>query len=138
MRKKTWRHAIIMLITGFLLAGGTLADDRTLVTSSEAYKLLEEGNQRFLQGRFDNFKKMEPRRQEVAKGEKPFAIIVSCSDSRVPPEVVFDQGLGDLAADQGGASAVGHDPLMGGHGKVGFQPEFRAISVRDGQSYPWR
>ena len=96
MRKKTWHPAIIMLITGLLLAGGTLADDKTLVTPSEAYKMLEEGNERFLHGRFDNFKKMEPRRKEVAKGQKPFAIIVSCSDSRVPPEVVFDQGLGDL------------------------------------------
>jgi carbonic anhydrase len=96
MRKKIWQHVIIMFITGLLLAGGALADDRTLVTPSEAYKMLKEGNQRFLHGRFDNFKKMEPHRKEVAKGQKPFAIIVSCSDSRVPPEVVFDQGLGDL------------------------------------------
>jgi len=36
------------------------------------------------------------RRAEVAQGQKPFTIVVSCSDSRVGPEVVFDQGLGDL------------------------------------------
>ena len=36
------------------------------------------------------------RRQELAKGQKPFAVIVGCSDSRVPPEIIFDQGLGDL------------------------------------------
>ena len=36
------------------------------------------------------------RRKEVSKGQKPFAVIVGCSDSRIPPELIFDQGLGDL------------------------------------------
>ena len=96
MRKKTWQRGIIGLITGLLLAGAALAGDKTTVTPPGAHKLLEEGNQRFVQGKFDNSKKMEPRLKEVAKGQKPFAVIVSCSDSRVPPEVIFDQGLGDL------------------------------------------
>src|SRR5213076_1305836 len=42
------------------------------------------------------FPDMTKRREELAKSQHPFAIIVSCSDSRVPPEIVFDQGLGDL------------------------------------------
>jgi carbonic anhydrase len=95
MRRKTWQRGIIGLISGLLLAGAALAGDKTL-TPPEAYKLLEEGNHRFVQGKFDNSKKMEPRLQEVAKEQKPFAVIVSCSDSQVPPEVIFDQGLGDL------------------------------------------
>lgn len=36
------------------------------------------------------------RRNEVEKGQNPFAVIVGCSDSRIPPEIIFDQGLGDL------------------------------------------
>jgi carbonic anhydrase len=36
------------------------------------------------------------RRKEIAKGQKPFAVVVGCSDSRIPPELVFDQGFGDL------------------------------------------
>src|SRR4029434_7610609 len=36
------------------------------------------------------------QREELANAQRPFAVIVSCSDSRVPPEIVFDQGLGDL------------------------------------------
>src|SRR6059036_1627413 len=39
---------------------------------------------------------MTKRREELAKSQHPFAVVLGCSDSRVPPEIVFDQGLGDL------------------------------------------
>lgn len=58
---------------------------------------LQEGNQRFLSGtgRADVLAN-EARRKELTKGQNPFAIILGCSDARVPAEIIFDQGLGDL------------------------------------------
>lgn len=63
----------------------------------EALTLLKEGNQRFVAGQTLPQEVSEEKRNSlVAKGQKPFAVIVSCSDSRLPPELIFDQGLGDL------------------------------------------
>jgi carbonic anhydrase len=67
----------------------------TAVEADRALQMLTEGNGRFVAGR--RMVRDEPkRRQELATSQAPIAVIVSCSDSRVPPELVFDQGLGDL------------------------------------------
>ncbi|HBC87392.1 MAG TPA: carbonic anhydrase [Lentisphaeria bacterium] len=58
-------------------------------------KLLE-GNRRYAFSILSHPNQSALRRMEVAKGQHPFATIVTCSDSRVPPEIIFDQGLGDL------------------------------------------
>lgn len=65
-------------------------------TPKEAMDLLVAGNQRFKTDAFAVKNEGDARRDELVKGQKPFAIVVSCSDSRVPPELVFDQALGDL------------------------------------------
>jgi carbonic anhydrase len=58
---------------------------------------LREGNRRFAAGiRSNDILANQTRRTEVAAGQEPFAIILGCSDSRVPAEIIFDQGLGDL------------------------------------------
>ena len=58
---------------------------------------LEEGNARFVSGTSLNMAAgYHSRRIELVAGQEPFAAVLSCSDSRVPPEIVFDQGLGDL------------------------------------------
>lgn len=57
---------------------------------------LKMGNSKFVGGASTQAKKSAARRAQVAQSQKPFAIVVSCSDSRVAPELVFDQGLGDL------------------------------------------
>jgi len=62
----------------------------------DAIKELTEGNKRFVSGKPKFPNTDAKRRTEVAKGQHPFAIIVGCSDSRVPPEVLFDRGLGDV------------------------------------------
>lgn len=62
----------------------------------EAAQTLLEGNARFVTGKVKHPNLSAERREEVAKGQNPFAIVVGCADSRVPPEAVFDQGLGDL------------------------------------------
>ena len=57
---------------------------------------LIEGNQRFVNGKSIRPNQDFERLKSVADGQNPFAIIVGCSDSRVPAEIIFDQGLGDL------------------------------------------
>jgi len=57
---------------------------------------LMAGNARFVAGKSVHANQDRARLTEVAKGQKPFAMLLSCADSRVPPEILFDQGLGDL------------------------------------------
>ena len=61
-----------------------------------ALKMLLDGNQRYVAGRLARPHQDITRRVEIAKGQAPFAAVLSCADSRVPPEMVFDEGLGDL------------------------------------------
>lgn len=62
----------------------------------KALQALIEGNKRFAGSKQLHPNQDKNRRDEVVKGQKPFAIIVGCSDSRIPPEILFDQGIGDL------------------------------------------
>ncbi len=71
-------------------------DPATPTSDAKSLDRLMQGNERFVSGKPSRPNQSGARRNEVAAGQKPFAIIVSCSDSRVPPEMVFDQGLGDL------------------------------------------
>ncbi len=66
------------------------------VAPAEAIAKLKAGNARYVAGNPQRPSQSIERRTEVAKGQHPYAIILSCSDSRVPPELVFDAGLGDL------------------------------------------
>jgi carbonic anhydrase len=68
-----------------------------MISAREALERLREGNRRFA----DDVRSLDAlasqtRRRELAAGQEPFAIVLGCSDSRVPAELVFDQGLGDL------------------------------------------
>ena len=68
-----------------------------MIPASEALQHLREGNLRFVSDvRGTDTHTSRARRQELASSQEPFAIILGCSDSRVPAEIVFDQGLGDL------------------------------------------
>lgn len=57
---------------------------------------MKDGNQRYVANKTVDPNQTEGRRVEVAQGQHPFATILGCVDSRVPPEIVFDRGLGDL------------------------------------------
>ncbi len=68
-----------------------------IIKAREALDRLRDGNQRFVDDlRSDSALNDRARRRQLADGQEPFAIILGCSDSRVPAEFVFDQGLGDL------------------------------------------
>jgi len=79
-------------------------------SADEAKKLLIDGNIRYVKNQPVNKDLGNSRRNELAnKGQHPFAVIVSCSDSRVPPEIIFDQALGDLFVVRTAGNVV--DPI---------------------------
>ena len=97
------------LAAGLTLGAGALAPARaagkkTDLTADQALQLLKDGNRKFVadspdptaatQGRDPRLSR--ERRLEIAEGQTPFAVLVSCSDSRVPPELLFGRGLGEL------------------------------------------
>src|SRR3990170_7129089 len=68
-----------------------------MISAREALERLREGNHRFVTDvRRRDTLTGQTRRRELAAGQEPFSIVLGCSDSRVPAEIVFDQGLGDL------------------------------------------
>lgn len=78
-------------------AGGlTPAPPATELSPDQALDLLREGNAAFLRGEQTRVLTSAQRRLELAAGQHPFAAYVTCSDSRVPPELLFGRGLGEL------------------------------------------
>lgn len=68
-----------------------------MIDAVTAMQRLKDGNKRFVSGnRCEDTILSHSKRSELTSGQEPFAIILGCSDSRVPAEMVFDQGLGDL------------------------------------------
>jgi carbonic anhydrase len=85
---------------GIILSGlsSSLAAEPSKVSPDEALTRLVQGNARFVSGHLTHAgpEQIAEARGAVSEGQSPFAVIVGCSDSRVGPEIVFDQGLGDL------------------------------------------
>ena len=73
-----------------------MTDTAAVTNADEALSRLMEGNARYRRDAPLNSNRNYARRSEVAVAQSPFAIVFGCADSRVPPEVIFDQGLGDL------------------------------------------
>jgi carbonic anhydrase len=67
-----------------------------MVSALDALNRLRDGNRRFAAIQSSHGEDAKSRREELTRGQEPFAIILGCSDSRVPAEIIFDQGLGDL------------------------------------------
>ena len=99
--KKAYLASCVALVSligmnEFAQAADPAHSDQPSVPPAEAISKLKEGNGRYTSGNLQHPGQTTERRTELAKTQHPFAGIVSCSDSRVPPEIVFDQGLGDL------------------------------------------
>ncbi|MEH2298354.1 carbonic anhydrase [Nostoc sp.] len=102
-RRSLFKFGAGAIGTGVLTAGlgsNLLAAEKKPVeediTPDKALQELLDGNERFAKRKRRNPDQSYSRLVEVAKGQKPFASILGCADSRVPSEIVFDQGLGDL------------------------------------------
>jgi carbonic anhydrase len=79
-----------------LLAFSAQAADKLRPTAEQAWQCLKDGNERFAADRREGKDVGSARRKELTAGQHPFAIVLSCADSRVPPEMIFNQGLGDI------------------------------------------
>ncbi len=78
------------------LSSGAEPFEMPVETPEEAITRLLEGNARYVRGKSTTINESAERRSKIAQRQRPFATIFSCVDSRVPPELVFDRGLGDL------------------------------------------
>jgi len=79
-----------------LLPASALATQARRLTADESLKDLMSGNARFVAGKSLNPRQTPADFSKLASGQTPDAVIVGCADSRVPPEILFDQGVGDL------------------------------------------
>lgn len=88
---------IIIVLALMLFATNVWAGEVLLNLPSDlALQKLEHGNARFVDFTMKHPNQTKARRDKLIIGQRPFAVILTCSDSRVPPELIFDQGLGDL------------------------------------------
>lgn len=86
--------ALVACATGLAFA---TAGSAPSVTPDEALQKLMEGNKHYVDNKLTNAAQSDATaRASLAKSQKPYAIILTCSDSRVPPELVFDKGLGEI------------------------------------------
>lgn len=86
--------SILLAAANFAVASD--AHHATGAPPREVLQSLLEGNRRYVDGRPRHLLEDAVRRKALTKGQQPSAIILSCSDSRVPPELIFDKGLGEL------------------------------------------
>lgn len=106
-RKQHLLHRILFLfIASSLLFGGEGGVD-----GREALSLLKEGNQRYTANRLKS-KDFSSDRQQQTQGQQPYAIILTCSDSRVAPEILFDESLGRLFVIRVAGNVI--DPVVTG------------------------
>ncbi|WP_433222323.1 carbonic anhydrase [Microtetraspora malaysiensis] len=117
------------LLTGAAASAGTAvfartarpsngtAPDRRPATPDQAWAILREGNRRWVDDTATHPHQDADRRREVAQKQNPFAVVFSCIDSRVPPELIFDTGLGDLFVIRTAAQTI--DPLVTGAAEYG-------------------
>ncbi len=108
MRSITSLVAAITVCSALALA----ADLAKAPTAPDAaLEWLRYGNERHVEGRYVHWHQSPERRREVAMQERPHAIVLTCSDSRVPPELVFDQGIGDLYVVRVAGNVAGEKEL---------------------------
>lgn len=99
---------VLVLVAHHPTEGG----ENMLVQPDDALQMLREGNARFVAIQPLRPHQTPDRRQEtVAEGQRPFAVILGCADSRVPPEVLFDQGIGDLFVVRVAGNVAGIDQI---------------------------
>ena len=96
---------------GQAVSGTTLTrETQAAITPDKAIEMLKQGNQRFVSGKTVE-RDFLAQVKQTSKGQFPFAAVVSCLDSRIPPEIVFDQGIGDLFVARVAGNFVNDDIL---------------------------
>jgi carbonic anhydrase len=112
----------------FAAASNAPPDETSPNDPKEALKRLVAGNKRFVEGTPVHNRSSKEVRRELVGGQQPFATILGCSDSRVPPELVFDQGLGDLFIVRNAGNVVADD-VMGSLQYAGLHLKIQLLVV---------
>lgn len=81
--------------------------DTTTLTPDEAWRLMVEGNRRFVAGTPEHPNQDVGKRHELVDGQAPMATLLGCSDSRLAAEIIFDKGLGDLFVVRNAGQVIG-------------------------------
>ena len=111
--------ALTVATTSFLTSGAVLAESastaltqeaQAAITPAKALEMLKQGNERFVSGKAIERDYLAQVKQ-TSKGQFPFAAVVSCLDSRIPPAIVFDRGIGDLFVARVAGNFVNDDIL---------------------------
>jgi len=95
------------------------------MTGDEALEMLIDGNKRFVDGKSQHPHENVEWRKTLMDGQHPFAVVVSCSDSRVPVEILFDQGFGDLFVIRVAGNIVSRNEL----GSILYAVEHTDVSL---------
>ncbi len=101
---KTKQEDFMKLLLALCLLAAPLAAQ---ITPDAALQRLADGNDRYTKDQFISPDRTQERREEVVNMQKPYAVIVGCSDSRVSPEIIFDQGIGDLFVVRVAGNVIG-------------------------------
>jgi carbonic anhydrase len=95
---------LVVSRSGVAQAGGPVAAGPP---ADEVLQRLREGNERFMKGATVSPRRSPEDFRPLAGGQRPMAVIVGCADSRVPPEILFDQGVGDLFVVRVAGNVIG-------------------------------
>jgi carbonic anhydrase len=117
------RH--LAAVTCVVLCAASLAPAATAPSAPDVLARLKAGNERFASDVSSQVPIDHDRRATLAKGQSPFATVLSCADSRVPPEIVFNTGLGDLFVVRAAGEVVDHSVL----GSIEYGAEHLHIGV---------
>jgi carbonic anhydrase len=112
-----YRTAVLVAVLAIGIAAlgvflGDYREESQPLSAGEALRRLQQGNARYAAHHLKHPDQSAHRMHAVEQGQHPFAVILGCSDSRVPPEIIFDQGLGDLFVIRV-AGAVPGDEVLG-------------------------
>lgn len=108
---KTWKCMVLVSAASLLGAAAWASGGSPAISADDALQKLMDGNRRFVNSQMNSQKLCDlTTRKALAKGQQPYAIILTCSDSRVPPEVIFDKGLGEIFVIRVAGNVV--DPIV--------------------------
>ena len=100
--------------------------EKPRIAPAEALKMLQKGNSRYMSGGLEHPNLGQGRRTLTAtQGQRPFAAILSCSDSRVPVELIFDCGIGDISVVRVAGNVLGNSEL----GSIEYAVDHLGVSL---------